>query len=278
MPTDADSVMTRSARTRILGRVVWVHLRMQLRLLYRTPRALWSAFLLPPLLLVAIGLSGRENPSEQLQLVAGIIAFGVLSSAYVTHASSLVAARDRGVLKRVVGTPAPPAAFFTARTLASLLLTLAGAAATVVVAVLIVGAHLTTAMLPGLLVACVIGALCWTLLGTAASIFIPNSSAAWPLLSATYLPLVFVSGVFFPSLGEPSWLTQLVHWLPVQPLTDAIATVLRSGAPVPMPPLADLGILLGWGLLGAALALRYFRWDSRSERRGTLAPQREAAA
>jgi hypothetical protein len=65
------------------------------RVLLRTPRATFGGVLLPLLLLALRGAGS----------VPGLVVLGVASTAYVTHASGLVAAREAGVLKRWRATP-----------------------------------------------------------------------------------------------------------------------------------------------------------------------------
>lgn len=245
------------------GHLLLGQLGYQLRLLARTPRAAFSAFLLPVLLLVAFHLAGSYSGSAGLALVGGLTAFGVIMTGYATHAGGVVAARERGVLKRLRGSPLPPWAYFTGSILATTALCLLSAAVTLLVA-RILGMPVQISGVPSLLLVVLLGALSWTALGTAVTAFIPDAGSAGPLLSATYLPVVFVSGVFIPVSAEPGWLATVAGWLPAEPFIHALGAILQTSSPgIPMPPVGDLLGCTLWTAGGIYLALRCFRWEPR---------------
>jgi hypothetical protein len=91
----------------------------QVRLLTRTPRALWLAIFAPAGLL-ALRLGRISHPgthpaaaSPVLALVAGLAVFGLLNTAFLTHAAGLVAARQDGVLRRWRLSPLPAGGYFS---------------------------------------------------------------------------------------------------------------------------------------------------------------------
>ena len=244
-------------------RVLLGQLGYQLRLLLRTPRAAFSAFLLPVLLLAAFHLSGSYSGDADLTLVGGLTAFGVIMTGYATHAGGVVAARERGVLKRLRGGPLPPWAYFAGSILATTALCLLSATVTLLLARLL-GTPVRLAEAPALLLVTFLGALCWAALGTAVTAFIPDASSAGPLLSATYLPMVFVSGVFIPVSSEPRWLATIASWLPAEPFIHALNATLQTGGPgIPMPPAGDLLNCALWAAVGLYVALRHFWWEPR---------------
>jgi len=241
--------------------------RYQVRLLTRTPRTIYSAFLLPALLVVALSLAGSKSSGQQVGVAVGIAAFAIVSTAYATHATGLVAARDRGVLRRLRGTPLLPAAYFAGRITATVLLATAAAAGAFIVAQAILGIRIPSAAIPGLLVTSVMGALCWASLGTAATRLVPEPEAAWAILSASYLPLVFISGVFFPTSAEPSWLASVARWLPMQPMVQALGTALQPNTSLPQLDLRSMGVLAAWAAVGLVVALKTFAWERRPARK-----------
>jgi ABC-2 type transport system permease protein len=214
--------------------VLTAQLAYQARLLLRTPRAAFGGVLLP-LLLLALRGGGS---------VAGLAVLGLISTAYVTHAAGLVAARESGVLKRWRATPLPPWCLLAARLAVTVALAVAGGAVTVLVGVVLYGAS------PAVLTVLPLGAVTWASLGTAVSALVPTAEAAWPVLGATYVPVVLLSGgVGSPDL--PDWLAALVRCLPAAPLADGSLTA------------GDAALLTGWAAAGALLSLRLFRWLPR---------------
>src|SRR5512144_1904819 len=98
------------------------------------------AFVFPVLLLVVrhVGAAGT-SVAQRGDLVAGGLCFGIVATAYSTHASGLVQARDRGTLKRLRGTPLPPWCYFAGRIAATTGLALAGAVGTLAAAAVLGG-------------------------------------------------------------------------------------------------------------------------------------------
>jgi ABC-2 type transport system permease protein len=235
----------------------------QVRLLLRTPRALFLALLFPVLLLVVRHMAASDIPAASgFSILAGVITFGVIVTSYATHATALVEARERMVLKRLRGTPLPPWCYFAGRFAGTIVLALLGSAVTLAVAVIFLGASVSPGALPALLLAVVTGSCCWAALGTALTRVIPDATTAWPLLAATFLPVVFLSGVFFPLGDELAWLGTAASWLPALPIEDVLARALAyHGSGLASVSVRDLLVLTGWGVGGFLVALATFRWE-----------------
>ena len=86
------------------GPVFAGQVRYQLLLTMRNPRALVAGIALPLLLLL---LTSSQHAHLAVSALAGRVVLGVTLTAYLTHASGLVAAREAGVLKRWRATPLP---------------------------------------------------------------------------------------------------------------------------------------------------------------------------
>jgi ABC-2 type transport system permease protein len=210
-----------------------------------------------PLLFLALKDGGSHSQSR---LVAGLAMFGVLSTAYITHTSALVAARQAGVLKRWRTTPLPRWCFFTGRVGATVLIAALGGAVTVMAAAIFHDVHLGVLSLPAVGLALLLGAATWASVGTAVSVLIPTVEAAWPLLALTYLPLVVLSGAFGSVSREPAWLHEVVPYLPAQPVLDSTWRALLGL--VPFTP-HDLAVELVWAAAGLLVAQRWFSWVPR---------------
>jgi len=57
-------------------------------------------------------------------------------------------------------------------------------------------------------------------------------------------------------------LNRVAGWLPVRPLNEALTAPLERHGGADWPHLA---VLAAWGILGAIVAVRRFRWDPRPE-------------
>lgn len=241
-------------------------LRYQLVLLARNPRALVTALVLPALLL-ALQL-GRVQHLGSTQAgmavlaprVAGLFVFGAAAIALMSHALSLVVAREDGVLRRWRASPLPAATYFTAKIITTVLAADAAGAVLAALSVEMAKLHLTAHAVFAMLAAGTLGALALAALGTAVTAAITSSQAAQPVLMLIYLPLVFLSGSFGPTGNLPAWLTTTVTYLPVQPMIDALTRGL-TGSGGAVLPVHDCAVLAGWLAGGLVASLLFFRWD-----------------
>ncbi|HEY7881035.1 MAG TPA: ABC transporter permease [Streptosporangiaceae bacterium] len=205
--------------------------------------------------------------------VAGLVVLGAMSVAYLSHASSLVVAREDGVLRRWRATPLPSWGYFAGRIIATVLLADAAGLILVLVGVAMAGLHLTAGAIGGLLLAGSLGALALAAAGTAVTPLLTSAQGANPLLTLTYLPLIIFSGGFGGLSGLPDWLNTAMSYLPAQPMIDAVTRALQSSAGQPGPGLSgrDLAVLAAWALGGLLVSVRFFRWDPHRPRHARAA-------
>jgi len=245
------------------------------RVLLSTPRAVVGGMLLPVILLVLRGDAAHLGHAERASLVAGLATFGVLSTAYVTHASSLVAARQAGILKRWRATPLPPSCFFAGRIVATMLLAAAGGVLTAVIGASEYHLALTASAFAELAGVLLLGAAAWASVGTAVSALVPSVEAAWPLLGLTYLPAIILSGGFGSVGGEPEWLTTVMGYLPVAPVIHGAAHALGTGSGAGVISARAVAVLAAWAAAGLLISQRCFQWSpTQPGRRGGRPPRR----
>ncbi len=227
-------------------------IRYQLRLYLRSPRALISAMATPLVLMVLLAAISdhRTEAGYAGNLAAAMATLGLSSLCYTTLAASIVASRDAGVLKRLLATPLPIWSHLAGRIIATVALTVVQAAVTFLLGVLAYRASISVGwpLVAGLL----LGAVTMCALGLAVAQAIPRGDAAATLLSTTMLPVVLISGVFFPVSELPGWVGELSE---ASPLTHIGA--LLSGS----TGLTHVAWLLGWTTAGLLAA----RWRFRVE-------------
>src|ERR1700753_579202 len=156
--------MDTALRLRGLAPVIGGQLRYQLTLLLRTPRTLMAGLILPgALLALQLGRVQHITGGAAADLLAarwaGLFVRGAMSLAYLTHAASLVVAREDGILRRWRATPLPAWGYFAGRIAATVLIVYAAALSLVLVGVAMAGLHLTGPGVVWLLVAATAGGL-----------------------------------------------------------------------------------------------------------------------
>jgi ABC-2 type transport system permease protein len=107
-----------------------------------------------------------------------------------------------------------------------------------------------------------VGSVVFAALGLALTPTIPNADAAPPIVNATILPLLFISGIFFSVDDAPQWIETLSEIFPVKHLVDAYLGAFY-GEPFFDFSWVDVGILATWGVAGLLLAIRFFSWEPR---------------
>lgn len=253
-------------------RLLGEQLRYHNRLFWRNPRSAFSTFILPLLLLVLIdGLNGSQlvGGVRYAQLVTpGVAIFGIVSVCYTNLATSTVAARDRGILKRLRGTPLPPWLYLAGRILFSTSVAFLQTALIVAVAVAFFRVRPIGHTLVAAVATVLLGTVVFCALGLAASALIPNNDAAPALLSATFIPLALISGVFFPVETGPEWLKELASKFPIEPFAAALQADFNPRIDGAGFQGRDLIVLAAWGFVGVFIALRRFRWEEGAQARG----------
>jgi len=264
--------------------VIGGQLRYQLTLLMRTPRTLMAGLILPGALL-ALQLGrvqhiGHGAAADVLAArVAGLVVLGAMSVAYLTHASSLIVAREDGILRRWRATPLPTWGYFAGRIAAAVLIADAAALILVLVGAAMAGLHLTGTGIASLLVASTAGSLALAAAGTAITRLIPSAQGANQLLALTYIPLIIFSGGFGGLSGLPHWLNTLMSYLPAQPMISAVTRALETGAgqSATALPGRDLAVLAAWAVGCLLLSVRFFQWDPHRPRHARAAGAKNPA-
>ncbi len=87
-----------------------------------------------------------------------------------------------------------------------------------------------------------------------------NENQAAPLAQLVTLPMMFLSGVFFPTFLMPEFLQKITQFIPLTPVIDCIRLIITEGA-----SLLDLGPQLGiigvWTVVIYFIAFKVFRWE-----------------
>ena len=237
------------------------------RAFWRNPESAFFTFAMPVGLLLIFGAVSADDIPRRPELkpltlfVPGILAFGIIVAAYGTLGSTIAILRSAGVLKRMRATPLSPVVYLAGQLFSVLATSLLIAACTVGLGQLAFGIAPRSGALPALAVTLLVGITCFAALGLAISAFIPNGTAAGAITNGTYIPLALVSGTFNSGLRLPPWLNTTVGLFPIKPLTDGLRAAYDPAAEVwPWHSLLVLGV---WCVLGAALALRFFKWEPR---------------
>jgi ABC-2 type transport system permease protein len=241
--------------------LAWRQYRLERRLFWRNPSAAFFNFLLPLLFLAFFGAILHGNQHDLNVIVPGIAGMSVMSTTFVALAWNMTFLREQGVLKRIHGTPMPGISY------------LVGVAANAVtntalqIAIIVVAGRVFFGTgwprdWPELIVFVVAGVVCFASLGVAFSHAIPNFDSAAAYVNAVFLPVIFVSGVFYDAARAPGFIKGIAQALPLKHLIDGLSGAMVNGTTL-AGNITALGVIAAWAVLGIALAVRGFSWEQR---------------
>jgi ABC-2 type transport system permease protein len=237
--------------------LAWQQFRFERKLFWRNPSAAFFNFLLPILLLVLIATAFAGEDAELDVLIPGVAGMGVLATTFTALAFNLTVLREDGVLKRIRGTPMPAGAYLAGFIGSATLNAVAQVVLVVAIGNLLYGVDWPRD--PLLLAAfTLLGVVCFAALGVAFAHAIPNQDAAPAYTNAVFLPLIFISGVFYSAEDLPDALKAVAEALPLKHLIDGLSEAIVGGAGDAATAAAVVG---AWAVAGVVLAVRFFRWE-----------------
>ena len=87
-----------------------------------------------------------------------------------------------------------------------------------------------------------------------------NERQVAPLGNIIVMPMMFLTGVFFPRFLMPHWLQNVTTYMPLTPVIDGARLIATEGKSLfDIGP--QLGIMAIWTVIIYAIAFRVFRWE-----------------
>jgi len=203
---------------------------------------------------------------------AGMIATGLLTTGFQSLAIQIPIEREKGILKRLRGTPMPRTAYFVGKVIMVIAI---GAAETFVL--LAAAALLYDLPLPSTAAkwftfawVAILGITACTLCGIAFSSLARSGRSGPAVVTPVALVLQFISGVFFQYTSIPAWMRDIASIFPLKWmcqgmrsvfLPDSFAAREVDGSWQHGPTALVLG---AWIVVGLILCLSTFRWTDRN--------------
>ena len=238
------------------------------RSFWRTPQTALFIFALPIVFMVMFNSLNKGNHLHPLggvsavqYFVPSMLAYGLMSVCFVNLAIQMTVRREEGLLKRVRGTPLPPASFMSSVVGSVLVISIIDVALA-----LLIGKLAFSLRMPGnwaaFAVSVVVGVVAFCCLGLAISCFVPNAEAAPAIVNLPFLVLLVFSGAFYP-FPKGSFVSHVANFFPVTHFISSLFAPfdpLRSGSAFAA---RDVAVVAIWGAAGAVIALRRFSWEPR---------------
>jgi len=182
----------------------------------------------------------------------GIIGMGIMNFATISLAGSLSRYREEGVMRRIRATPLAPWRFFSSVVAAHLAIAVLQVAVLMAVAE-VLGASVISGGIPFVLTA-LFGTVIFLNIGVIVAGRVRGRGAVEGAANAITLPMMFLSGAFFPTDGMPQAVQWFVEILPLTHMLRAMRGFAEGGALVDQLP--ALALMAAW-VAGTAIVARF---------------------
>ena len=248
----------------------------ELRQFFRNREQVVFTFSLPAVLMILLGSildgpTGQAGVSSGQLLAAGMIGAGIVSTSFNSVGIGIAADREMGALKRLHGTPMPPASYFIGKMIMVAVTSVAQTVLMAAVAMLLFGLSLPTDPAKWLTLVWVLllGIVASTLLGISISSLTRSATGTVAVVQLVYLVLQFISGVFVtPITHLPKIMVDIASFFPLKWIcqgfrsvflpADAATQEMAGSWELPMVAL----VLAAWCVAGLVLARLTFRWTN----------------
>ena len=192
-------------------------------------------------------------------LMPGIVAMAIMQMGLFSVAFAFVQLKSRGILRRLLATPVSPVSFLFAQVVTRLTVSILQTVVLIAVAVIFFNVHIAGNLAAILLLALMGGAV-FVSMGFAVSGWAKSEEVAAPLANVIALPMMFLSGVFFPRDAMPESLQRVTDFFPLTYLADALRNIAIDGD-VLWTQWPNLIGLAAWLAISFLVAVRLFRWE-----------------
>jgi ABC-2 type transport system permease protein len=191
-------------------------------------------------------------------VIPGLLGMNLMGSAIWGLVFSIVEARQKRLLKRMVASPMPRWQYLASFLLSRLLMLVIEVVVFLGFAKIAFGVPFRGSLVE-LAILCVLTSLAFSALGLLISSRAKTIEAASGLMNLAMLPMWILSGVFFSATRFPAIIQPFVRALPLTAAIDALRGNMLQGMSLPQM-MAPVSILLAWLVVPFFIALKIFRW------------------
>lgn len=201
----------------------------------------------------------HETGSRYIDFVIpGLLGMNLMGSAIWGLGFSLVEARQKKLLKRMVASPMPRWQYLASFLFSRLLMLVIEVIVFLGFARLAFGVPFHGSLLE-LAFLCILTSLSFSSLGLLIASRAKTMEAASGLMNLAMMPMWVLSGIFFSASRFPAILQPFVQALPLTAAIDAFRGNMLQGMSLPQLA-APVAILFAWLIIPFGIALKIFRW------------------
>jgi ABC-type multidrug transport system permease subunit len=192
-------------------------------------------------------------------LVPGLLGMNIMGTGMWSIGFSVVNARLRKLLKRMLATPMRKTHFLAANFLQRLIFLVVEVAVVTIFAWLVFDVAIRGSV-TAFIVTCFIGGASFAGLGILIASRAKTLEAISGLMNVVMMPMWICSGVFFSYERFPDAVKPFIRALPLTALNDALRAVMNDGfGLVQIAP--QLAVLTAWMIVTSFVGLKIFRWQ-----------------
>ncbi len=204
------------------------------------------------------------QPAQQAQsyidfLVPGLIGFSLMATCLFSVGVVVVSYREKGKLRRLAVTPLPKSIFIAGQILTRYLIVLLQAGLLIGISIVLFDVRMVGDAF-SFFIALTIGMFAFIALGYGIASVAKSPETASGIANVLFLPMTFLSGVYFSVDGLPEYLQPLVEFLPLTHLVNAIRSIFNNGVAL-MDLLPEMGILAAWMVICFTFSVKKFKWE-----------------
>ncbi|MGA2181539.1 MAG: ABC transporter permease [Bryobacteraceae bacterium] len=201
----------------------------------------------------------REPGSRYIDfLLPGLLGMNMMGDGMWGIGFSVVDARRRKLLKRLIASPMSRAEYLASYLLSRIVILTTEIAVIATFGWLVFGVPFRGPFAVFALI-CIVSGFTFNAIGLLLASRVQTIEAVSGLMNLAMLPMWVLSGVFFSSSRFPAFLQPFIHALPLTAAVDALrANMLQGGGVAAVE--AQLATLAVWLVLSFVVALRIFRW------------------
>ncbi len=189
---------------------------------------------------------------------SGLLGFSLLSLGIFGPTTVFPKLKQRGALRRYSTTPIKVWQYFVGNVISNSFIGLLSVALMFAAAFAIFDLNMRGDFL-NLAIVVIMGTVMLFGIGLAIGGWAKNENQAQPLAQVVAMPMMFLSGVFFPTFLMPEALQNVTKFIPLTPVVDASRYVITEGKTVlELGP--QIGLIALWTAVIYLIAFRVFRW------------------
>ncbi len=192
-------------------------------------------------------------------ILPGILGMIIMQTGLFGVAFAFVSMKASGALRRIHATPVHPRNFILAQMFTRLIVTLVTVIILIGFGIKFFDFHMLGSYWTFSLVV-TLGSLIFLGFGFSIAGVSKDENQVAPLANLIQLPMLLLSGIFFPRDAFPAWLKTITDYFPLTFLSEAMRHIANEGAHLAQIGPQLLGLFV-WCLIVFVVSIKMFRWE-----------------